>query len=352
LREYIWEVHLPPEAPLAEDIDVRTLAQSYELTGAQIRNTVLVALAQMSVAGRTTLDMVALRAAAETQLQARLGELAVKSRTAFGLDRLVLPERERAQVAEILSACKHREFVLSSWGFGDSLTKGKGLCILFDGPPGTGKTFTAELIAHDLRLPLYRIHIPNVVSKWVGETERNISQIFARARSARAVLLFDEADSLFGRRNQSAQSSNDRYANMEVNLLLQEIESYDGITFLTTNLYGNLDEALQRRIQFRVTFPFPEALERENIWRVLTPTAAPLADDVDFVALARRYELAGGHIKNALLRAAYRARDAGHVIRQEHLVGAALAELRAQGKIVRDPAPPRSPGPPGSPPAA
>ena len=335
LREFIWEVHLPPEAPLKEDIDVRTLAQAYEFTGAQIRNTVLVALAQMGMKKETTLGMVTLREAAETQLQARLGELAVKSHTAFGLERLVLPELEMKKIREILSACKHREFVLSTWGFGDSLTKGRGLCILFDGPPGTGKTFSAELIAHDLRLPLYRVHIPNVVSKWVGETERNISKIFSRARSARAVLLFDEADSLFGRRNQNAQSSNDRYANMEVNLLLQEIEAYDGITFLTTNLFGNLDEALQRRIQFRVTFPFPEAEQRANIWEVLTPKAAPLADDVNFAALGKRFELAGGHIKNALLRAAYRARDEGQEIRQRHLSQAAVAECQAQGKIVR-----------------
>ena len=279
--------------------------------------------------------MATLREAAETQLQARLGELAVKSRTAFGLEKLVLPEVEMGKIGEILSACKHREYVLTTWGFGDSLTKGRGLCVLFDGPPGTGKTFAAELLAHELRLPLYRVHIPNVVSKWVGETERNISKIFQRARSARAVLLFDEADSLFGRRNQNAQSSNDRYANMEVNLLLQEIEAYDGITFLTTNLFGNLDEALQRRIQFRVTFPFPDPPQRASIWQVLTPRAAPLAEDVDFNALGKRFELAGGHIKNALLRAAYRARDEGDEITQRHLAEAAIAECQAQGKIVR-----------------
>ena len=335
LREHIWESHLPPEAPLGADIDIQTLSNAYEFTGAQIRNTVLIGLAQMVVAEAEGLDMALMRSAADTQLQARLGELAVKATIKGSLDRLVLPGEEHQKIAEVVDACQHREYVLSRWGFAESLSKGRGLCVLFDGPPGTGKTYGVELISQELKLPLYRIHIPNVVSKWVGETERNISKIFQRARSARAILLFDEADSLFGRRSGQSQSSNDRYANMEVNLLLQEIEAYDGITFLTTNLFGNLDDALQRRIQFRVTFPFPEPLERARIWRVLCPNAAPLDEDVDFKQLGKHFELAGGHIKNALLRAAYRARSDGGRIKQKHLADAALAECQAQGKIVR-----------------
>ncbi len=335
LREQIWEAHLPAEAPLGDDIDIPALAAAYEFTGGQIRNSVLLAMAHLDSSGAEELDMALLRRAADTQLGARLDELAVKARTDVGLDRLVLPEEQLGQIDEILRACRHREFVLTRWGFGRRLTTGRGLCILFDGPPGTGKTFTAELLANELRLPMYRVHIPNVVSKWVGETERNIARIFERARSARAALLFDEADSLFGRRTGSVQSANDRYANMEINLLLQEIERYDGVTFLTTNLYGNLDEALQRRIQFRVTFPFPEAAERAQIWEVLTPPEAPLDPDVDFEDLGRRYELAGGHIKNALLRAAYRARDDDSPIARRHLMDAAIAECKAQGKIVR-----------------
>ena len=337
MREQIWEVHLPPDAPLASDIHIPTLASTYEFTGATIRNTVLLALANLaSEPGDPTLDMQRLREAAEMQLNARFDDLAVRgAHAAIGLDRLVLPEREMSELREVLSACRHHEAVLNLWGFARRLPTGRGICAMFDGPPGTGKTFTAEILASELRLPLYRVHIPQIVSKWVGETERNIAEIFVRARAARAMLLFDEADSLFGRRTQNAQTANDRYANMEVNLILQEIERYDGITILTTNLFGNLDDALQRRIQFRVTFPFPEAAERGRIWEAMMPPEAPVDAKVDYAALGRRHELAGGHIKNALLRAAYRAREDGGAITQGHLDQAAMAECRAQGKLVR-----------------
>ncbi len=193
-REFIWESHLPPGAPLSEDIDILTLAAAYEFTGGKIRNSVLLALADMAHHGADKLTMATLRQAAETQLGARFDDLAVKASTDFGLDRLVLPDDEMAKIQEILQACRHREFVLTSWGFGKSLSTGRGLCILFDGPPGTGKTFSAELLSNELKLPMYRIHIPNIVSKWVGETERNIAEIFKRARSARARIALDGRD--------------------------------------------------------------------------------------------------------------------------------------------------------------
>jgi SpoVK/Ycf46/Vps4 family AAA+-type ATPase len=344
LREQLWEVHLPPDVPLGSDIDLPVLAATYEFTGALIRNTVLVAVAKLLATGGDAIDMAQLREAAESQLRGRFDHLAVKGASSVSLQSLVLPEDERTQLAEVLSACRNHDEVLTRWGFGKRLPTGRGICVLFDGPPGTGKTLAAEIIAGELRRPIYRVHIPGVVSKWVGETERNIAEIFVRARSSRAILLFDEADSLFGSRT-SGSSANDRYANMEVNLLLQEIERYDGVTILTTNLYGNLDEALQRRIQFRITFPFPDPGQRAKIWEVLLPPEAPRAADVDFAYLGKQYELAGGHIKNALLRAAYRAKDDGGVITHRHLVTAAIAECRSQGKLVADFGAMRSPRP-------
>lgn len=333
-REQIWRVHLGEGIPTAEDAAPGRLASAYELSGGAIRNAVLVALTRLHARGGKVLTQADLESAAESQLAGRLGELAVRGGAQGGLEQLVLPDAEREQLQEVLGACRVHDDVMAGWGFGKRLSTGRGICVLFDGPPGTGKTFAAELIAGELNLPLYRVHIPNVVSKWVGETERNLSEIFARARTSRAVLLFDEADSLFGKRAET-KSATDRYANMEVNLLLQEIERYDGLTLLTTNLHANLDEALQRRIQFRIQFPFPEASERERIWRAMVPAETPLAADVDFEELAYDFELAGGHIKNALLRAAYRARAHDAHISHEHLVDSAIAECEAQGKLVQ-----------------
>ncbi len=336
-REQIWEVHLPAEAPLASDIDVPVLAGKYEFTGAMIRRAVLVASSRMMARGERELTMGGLCEAAEAQLEGRFDGLAIKSSgSTLGLDSLVLPPREREELHSVLAACRHHEDVMTRWGFGRRLSTGRGICVLLDGPPGTGKTFTAELLAGELNRPLFRVHIPEILSKWMGETERNLAEIFVRARASRAILLFDEADSLFGRRVQTAQTSQDRHANIETNLLLQEIERYDGVTVMTTNLFGNLDDALHRRIQFRVTFPQPTPVERARIWEILMPPEAPVAPDVDLPGLGKRFELSGGHIKNALLRAAYRARDDGGVIRQEHLVKAAIAELRQQGRLVRD----------------
>ena len=336
-REQIWEVHLPPRAPLSEDIHIPTLAQKYEFNGAAIRRSVLVALSRMVAEGDAVLNMDQLCAAADTQLGAHFDGLAIRTGgDALTLDRLVLPDEQRDALTEVVCACRHHEDVMMRWGFGKRLTTGRGICVLFDGPPGTGKTFCAEILASELGRPLYRIHLPDILSKWVGETERNLTEIFIRARAGRAILLFDEADSLFGRRVENATSARDRSSNMETNLLLQEIERYDGVTLMTTNLFGNLDDALQRRIQFRVTFPFPGADERAKIWQVLVPREAPLSADVDFRMLGKAFELAGGHIKNALLRAAYRARRAGGDITQDHLASAARAELRAQGKLVRE----------------
>jgi SpoVK/Ycf46/Vps4 family AAA+-type ATPase len=337
LREQIWEVHLPAEAPLSSDINITSLAHTYEFTGAGIRNTVMIALAQLDPKNPDVkVTMNSLTQAAETQLGARFDDLAIKGSVNVTMEQLVLPEKEKESLNEVLSACHNHQDVLDLWGFRKRLTTGRGICVLFDGPPGTGKTFSAEILAAELKLPLYRVHIPNIVSKWVGETERNIAEIFVRARASRALLLFDEADSLFGKRTTNAQTANDRYANMETNLILQEIERYDGITVLTTNLFGSLDEALQRRIQFRVTFPFPTEEERGHIWSVLVPPEAPVHKDVDYKALGKRFELAGGHIKNAILRAAYRAKAKGDEIHMEHFIQAGLAECQAQGKLVRD----------------
>ena len=347
LRRQIWEVHLPPEVPLDGDIDLDALANTYDFTGGTIKNAILVAvnraIAHAPEAPRLTMAL--LEEGCRSQLGYALEELTVRTTTHLRLDDIILPEEADRKVREMIAAVRNRSTVLNSWGFGKRLVTGKGIVALFDGPPGTGKTLCAEIIAGEFDRPLYRVNIPEVVSKWVGETEKHIREIFQQARISHAMLLFDEADSLFQARSGEAQSATDRYANMEVNLLLQEIERFPGICILTTNFFGSLDRALIRRIQFRVTFEEPDAAQRTKIWETLCPPECPLDGDVSFEALGKDFEMTGGMIKNALLRAAYWAADRGSDLTMAILKEACRDEFVAAGKLTRDPdyVPPRRP---------
>jgi SpoVK/Ycf46/Vps4 family AAA+-type ATPase len=338
-REAIFHTLIPPSVPTSEPIDIPALSAMYDFTGGAIKNTVIVALNKALARDpiHPSLDMALLHAAAESQMRSRLDEFAIISESRLNLTDLILPPETHDKVVELLSACRQHEAVIHTWGFGERITTGRGIICIFDGPPGTGKTFCSEILGSELGLPVSRINIPSVVSKWVGETEQHLQEIFRRARAGRSILLFDEADALFGKRVEKVERATDRYANMEVNLLLQEIERYDGVVLLTTNLYAALDDALLRRILFRVTFPEPDAIQRAAIWRKLIPSQAPLGSDVSFEDLGEQFELTGGRIKNAVLRAAYRARQAlSPAIMMEHLTAAAIDELKSSGKMVRD----------------
>ncbi len=333
-RRQLFEVHLPADVAVADDLDLDALAGRYELTGAAIRNAVAHAR-RLTTTRRPALTMAQLEAGCRAQLAKGDGALTVRGASRHRLEDIVLPERADATVRELIAACRNQSTVLGQWGFGRRLATGKGLVALFDGPPGTGKTFCAEILAGELGRPLHRVNIAEVVSKWAGETEKQIQRIFQQARAAHAVLLFDEADSLFSQRVAETKSSADRHSNMEVNLLLQEIERFSGVCILTTNFFGALDSALVRRIQFRVTFEEPGRQERAAIWRKLCPTEAPLADDVSFDDLAHDFEMTGAMIKNALLRAAYRACEAGAAIGMDDLVVSCRDEGIAAGRVVR-----------------
>ena len=248
-------------------------------------------------------------------------------------DDLILPDDVLAEVREFIARISHRRQVYEGWGFGRKVAKGMGLSALFAGPPGTGKTMVAGIIADALKLDLYQIDLSKVMSKWIGETEKNLGGLFDAAESGHAILLFDEADSLFAKRTQ-VQSSNDRYANLEVNYLLQRMETFAGITILTTNNETAIDEAFTRRLSLKVDFPVPEPEERERLWRRMMPTEAALASDIDFATLARHFEMTGGYIKNAAVRAAFLAADEGTAISAAHLLRAAKSEYQAMGKII------------------
>jgi len=247
-------------------------------------------------------------------------------------DDVVLPEQTLESVREIVSRARNRHRVLHDWGFERKLSKGLGLSALFSGPPGTGKTMIAGLIARELALELYQIDLSRVVSKYVGETEKNLAEVFEAADWGNVLLLFDEADALFSKRTE-VKSSNDRFSNMEINYLLQRLERFEGVSILTTNLEGSIDQAFKRRLSFRVQFPMPDAVERETLWKRMVPTEAQLDGALDFADLAQRYEFTGGNIRNAMLRAAFLAAGEGRGITTEHVHRAVVLEYHDAGQI-------------------
>ena len=245
----------------------------------------------------------------------------------------MLPSDTLAQLREMVATVRCRPQVYDHWGFGEKLALGKGLNALFAGESGTGKTMAADIMAGAIGLDLYKIDLSTVVSKYIGETEKNLDRIFNEAATSNAILFFDEADAIFGKRSE-VKDSHDRYANIEISYLLQRMEAYDGIVILATNLRANLDDAFTRRLHFAVDFPFPEADDRERIWRLTAPPDLPLAPDVDFRLLAERFRIAGGNIRNIVLAAAFLAADQGQPVGMAHLLHAARREYQKLGRLL------------------
>jgi len=263
---------------------------------------------------------------------ARLGDLATRLPVAYGWDDLVLPERQRNLLHSISAYLRHRDRVLSEWGYERTVARSAGLNVLFAGESGTGKTLAAQVLGAELGLDLFRVDLATVVSKYIGETEKNLERIFTAADGSNAILFFDEADALFGKRSE-VSDSHDRHANIEVAYLLQRMEAYSGAVILATNFRRNIDEAFVRRLDFVVDFPFPEAEDRERIWQLVLPPEAPIADDVDLAFLATQFKLSGGAIRNCSLAAAFRAADADEEISMRQLVQAVAQEYAKQGRL-------------------
>ena len=261
--------------------------------------------------------------------QPRLEELAQCIVPAAAWDDLILPDAQKNILRQIAAQARHRMKVYETWGFATKGRRGLGVSALFAGESGTGKTLAAEVLAHQLDLDLYRIDLSSVVSKYIGETEKNLRQVFDAAEEAGAALLFDEADALFGKRS-DVKDSHDRYANIEVSYLLQRMEAYQGLAILTTNLKSALDRAFQRRLRFIVEFPFPSPAEREAIWRRAFPPAAP-TDGIDPAALAQ-LKLPGGSIRNIALNAAFLAAEANRPVAMAHILEAAHQEAEKNGR--------------------
>jgi len=244
----------------------------------------------------------------------------------------VVPADTLARLREVSAAVRHRPTVHAAWGFGRRLATGGGVAVLFSGPSGTGKTMAAAILAREVGAELYAIDLAAVVSKYIGETEKNLDRLFDEAAAASAALFFDEADALFGKRSAVADA-HDRYANIEVAFLLQRLEQFDGLVVLATNLPKNLDDAFARRLGHAVEFPFPPAALRERLWRSVFPSQTPLGPDADFAFLARQFELSGGNIRNVALGAAFRAAGRGGPVGMADLIPAVARELQKGGKL-------------------
>jgi hypothetical protein len=324
-RRAVWKAALDCRGVHVRHCDLDDLAARFRLSMDAVE-----AAAQTLADGGECADREALFAAARAQSDTQLARLAQRVSQRHAWEDLVLPAETRERVRALIDALASRDLVLGRWGLGASLGN-LGLRALFAGSSGTGKTMTAGVIARELGLDAYRIDLSQIVSKYIGETEKNLERIFQGAAGANAILFFDEADALFGKRSE-VKDAHDRYANIEVAYLLQRIEEFDGIVILATNISRNIDTAFSRRMHFVIEFPQPGPAEREQLWRGIFPAAAPLADDIDFEFLGRRFELSGGDIRNVALDAAFIAARRGGSVAMRHIVQAVARELVKQGR--------------------
>jgi ATP-dependent 26S proteasome regulatory subunit len=326
-RLQIWEslADLP-------SIDWRDIANKFKFTGGQIRDSLATAR-NLAQARGTAIVIGDIYAACRIQSNRNLTTLARKVKISHTWDDIVLPDEQKQVLWEIYNQMRYRAQVYYDWGFDAQFSMGKGLSALFSGPSGTGKTLAAEILAGGLGLELYKIDLSSIVSKYIGETEKHLAQIFTEAETSNAILFFDEADALFGKRSE-VSDSHDRYANIQVSYLLQRMEEYDGVVILTTNLRKNMDEAFVRRMGFILEFPFPTVAYRRQIWGQVWPKHTPISPTVDFDLMASRFELAGGNIRNIALAAAFLAADDGQVVTMAHLMRATRREYQKIGKII------------------
>jgi SpoVK/Ycf46/Vps4 family AAA+-type ATPase len=320
-REQIWRAHITEKTRLEGAVDLRYLAEKYELTGGLIKNAVLLAAAaavernpEQPALRQSDLE----RAAEQVRRDGQeiFEEESVSYHDKYDLRSLIYADDVNKQIAAIVTACRRRQEIWREWGFAEKFARGSGICALFNGPSGTGKTAAVYAIAAELGLPVRTIEFATLQSKWFGDTERNVLRLFSKIRPKEEVVFLDECDSLLTSR--TAQESQVR-SNV-VNIFLRQLEVFDGILFMTTNLKEELDPALERRLLFRVDFTMPDASMRERIWRSNLPAKAPVDRDIDWVQLAREYEFTGGQIRNAILSAMYAALAEGaESISADHL---------------------------------
>lgn len=335
-REQLWREALAAANVSAEESAAK-LADLFRFSRRTISATVSLACAQAEAGGSAVFAETrklaggALIAASRHISRNRLSRLARRIETNFDWESLVLPANCLGQLRELANQMGGRSRVYEDWQYAAAQTAGRGIHALFAGPPGTGKTMAASVLANTLGLELYRIDLSSIVSKYIGETEKNLSRIFDVAYDSNAVLFFDEADALFGKRSE-VKDAHDRYANIETAYLLQKIEEYDGLTILATNLFDNIDEAFRRRMHALIFFPFPGVAERRRLWEAAITSSTPCAPDLDREYLAERLKLNGAGVKSVALRAAFFSAAEEAPLSMRHIMLAAAREFEKEGR--------------------
>ena len=322
-----WRAAFAP-AKIADPTWIDEIGSQFSLSFPAIRSTAAEALARFAASPEVDVAAIAWQSC-RTRCRRRLDGLAQRIEPAAGWEDLVLPEPQIWALRQIAAQVHYRTKVYESWGFAAKSSRGLGIAALFSGVSGTGKTMAAEVLARELHLDLYRIDLSSTVSKYIGETEKNLRRVFDAAEESGAILSFDEADALFGKRSE-VKDSHDRYANIEVSYLLQRMEAYRGLAILTTNLKSALDTAFLRRLRFIVQFPFPDAPQRAEIWRRIFPRETPI-EGLDYTKLAK-LNIPGGNIRNIALNAAFVAVEHAQPVRMSYILTAARAEY---GKLER-----------------
>ena len=327
-RKLFWDKYLP------ESKNNTGFANQYILSPSNIKKAAQTAIDMAGVEdGEITFDIIS--KSVRQQSVNPLGAYATRINAVFSWDDLIISDEQKRQMQMICNQVRYRSIVNEDWGFRKKSPYGRGLCALFYGSPGTGKTMAVQVMANELGLDLYRIDLSQLSSKYIGETQKNISALFNKAKNINAMLFFDEADSMFAKRSE-VKDANDRYANADTAFLLQKLEDYEGITILATNYVNNIDDAFKRRIKFMVNFVFPTPDVRLKLWKQILPDTAQTDEEIDFEFFAENFELSGSNIKEILTNAAYLAAADGTGIKNSHIIEAVKLNFSKYGKVLTD----------------
>ena len=328
----LWEICLSG-IDQSDDVKAYEMANKFTFTPGQITRTRQQADRLVLWKQESKLSRDEICSCAYSQIVSDLEKQASLIHAKYSWEDLVLPEEEKTMLMNACDQITYKHVVYNNWGFEKRLAYGKGVSMLFAGPPGTGKTMAARVVANALGIEIYKVNLSQIMSKYIGETEKNLNVLFDEAKKSNVILFFDETDALFGKRTE-VKDSHDKNANLETSYLLQKMEEYDGITVMSTNYLENIDAAFFRRISYVIHFPFPDEKSRKAIWKGMYPKEVPMSEDIDFDYLARQFELSGGNIKNIAVTSAFLAAKNDDKLKMKHILKALKYELTKQGKTL------------------